>query len=108
MSREKGIEYENRACEFLLNNGFEIIERNFYSRFGEIDIIAIKEGVLHFVEVKGSERYESVYAITSKKLAKIVKTIKFYLCKNHLCCSYCVDAIVVTGKDLSYLPNITL
>lgn len=48
MSREKGKEYEKRACEFLISEGFEIVECNFYSRFGEIDIIAYKEGGFAF------------------------------------------------------------
>lgn len=108
MSREKGREYEKRACEFLINEGFEIIECNFYSRFGEIDIIAYKEGVLHFVEVKGSERYESIYAITPKKLQKIIHTIDFYLSKNSITSSYCIDAIAFKGEEVVYIPNITL
>lgn len=57
MSKEKGKVYEERGCEYLRENGFEIIERNFFSRFGEIDIIALKDNVLHFIEVKGSEKY---------------------------------------------------
>lgn len=108
MSREKGREYENRACEFLLRSGFEIVERNFYSRFGEIDIIAYKEGVIHFIEVKGSERYESIYALTPKKLQKIIHTIDFYLCKNSITASYCIDAIAFRGEEIVYIPNITL
>lgn len=108
MSRAKGEGFENRACEFLIDNGFEIIERNFYSRFGEIDIIARKEGVIHFVEVKGSERYESIYAITPKKLSKIIQTLKLYLSKNSITSPYCIDAIAFSGEKIIYIPNITL
>jgi putative endonuclease len=43
---------ENIACDFLVNRGFEIIERNYLRRWGEIDIVARKDGVLRFVEVK--------------------------------------------------------
>ncbi|MGE4511988.1 MAG: YraN family protein, partial [Sulfurimonadaceae bacterium] len=52
MSRAKGNEAETLACTFLFDAGFSVLERNFYSRFGEIDIIAFKEDVLHFIEVK--------------------------------------------------------
>ena len=52
MSRVKGNLAEDKACKFLDENGFMLVERNFYSRFGEIDIIASKDEVLHFVEVK--------------------------------------------------------
>ena len=43
MSREKGNLAEDKACKFLSENHFHIVERNYYSRFGEIDIIAIKD-----------------------------------------------------------------
>lgn len=108
MSRAKGQEYEQRACEYLMQRGFEILERNFYSRFGEIDIIASKDGCIHFVEVKGSEKYESIYAITPKKLSKIIQTIRFYLCKNFVNAPYCIDAIAFRGEEIIYIPNITL
>jgi putative endonuclease len=52
MSRAKGDIAEELACGFLLERGFFIVERNFYSRFGEIDIIASKDDTLHFIEVK--------------------------------------------------------
>ena len=38
MSRQKGNIAEDKACIFLIENGFSVVERNFYSRFGEIDI----------------------------------------------------------------------
>lgn len=44
---------ENIACRFLTNNhGFKIIKRNYRKKWGEIDIVAEKNNVLHFVEVK--------------------------------------------------------
>lgn len=45
---------ENIACKFLEKRGFRIVERNYRKKWGEIDIIAEKDGVLHFVEVKAS------------------------------------------------------
>ncbi|HEC1788756.1 TPA: YraN family protein, partial [Campylobacter lari] len=46
---------EELACEFLKTQGFEILKRNFYSKFGEIDIIAKKDKILHFIEVKSTQ-----------------------------------------------------
>ena len=43
---------EQFAAELLENAGFEIIQRNYLTKRGEIDIIAHKDGVLHFIEVK--------------------------------------------------------
>lgn len=43
---------EDIAVKYLLNNGFVVIERNYRKKYGEIDIVAKKEGSIHFVEVK--------------------------------------------------------
>jgi putative endonuclease len=43
---------ENVACEYLRRHGYEILERNYLRKWGEIDIIARKGLVTHFVEVK--------------------------------------------------------
>jgi len=109
MSRAKGNLAEGRACEFLLNNGFSIIERNFYSRFGEIDIIAIKDEVLHFIEVKSGLDYETaIQNITPQKLSRLIKTGNVYLKKNRLDVNFVYDAVVVTPKAIEFVENITL
>ena len=109
MSRAKGNLAEDKACEFLLNNGFMIIERNFYSRFGEIDIIATKDEVLHFIEVKSGLDYESaIQNITPKKLSRLIKTGNVYLKKNALDVDFVYDAIAVTPKNVEMVENITL
>jgi len=51
-ARRLGREGENRACQYLRRQGYEIIARNWRSRFGEIDIIARNGGSLIFIEVK--------------------------------------------------------
>ena len=43
---------EEKATEFLKNQGYSIIERNFRTKGGEVDIIALKDDVVVFVEVK--------------------------------------------------------
>lgn len=50
--RETGILGENLACAFLAKNGYEIIERNYRCREGEIDIIARQQDTLVFIEVR--------------------------------------------------------
>ncbi len=109
MSRAKGNVAEDRACAFLLENGFLIIERNFYSHFGEIDIIAIKDKVIHFIEVKSGLDYESaVQNITKTKLSRLIKTGYVYLKKNALNVDYMYDALIVTPQKIWYLENITI
>ena len=43
---------EDLACRFLMKQGFDIIERNYLKKCGEIDIIAKNKGKIHFIEVK--------------------------------------------------------
>ena len=105
MSRKAGNIAEDRAVRFLLQNGFRVIERNFYSRFGEVDIIALKDEVLHFIEVK-SGKGEPIYKITPSKLSKIRKTIQFYLNKTKLDFDYCIDGVIIKGDDIELFENI--
>ncbi len=43
---------EEVAVKYLVQNGFEITERNYSKKWGELDIVALKDEKLHFVEVK--------------------------------------------------------
>ena len=109
MSRAKGNIAEDKAAIFLEELGYFITERNFYSRFGELDIIAIKDDVLHFVEVKSGENYElAIQNITPTKLSRLIKTCNVYLKKNSYEGDYMIDAVVVTPKDIEIVQNITL
>jgi len=109
MSRAKGNKAEDLACGFLDDNSFVVIERNFYSRFGEIDIIALKDGVLHFIEVKSGLDYEvAIQNITPKKLSKFIRTTQVYLKKNTPNTDFMIDAIIVTPKKIWHVENITI
>tara|TARA_R110001592_G_scaffold325782_4_gene606340 strand:- start:264547 stop:264903 length:357 start_codon:yes stop_codon:yes gene_type:complete len=68
MSKDTGQLGENMACEYLVNNGFVILARNYRFRQHEIDIIASKNDCLHFVEVKlrGSDNFGSPASFVSK------------------------------------------
>jgi len=109
MSRAKGNLAEDRACAFLDEHGFMIVERNFYSRYGEIDIIASKDNVLHFIEVKSGLDYElAIQNITPKKLSKLIRTGNTFLKKNNLNVNFIYDAIVVTPQEVELVENITI
>lgn len=105
-SRLKGMDAEERACQFLIRHGFEIVDRNFHSRFGEIDIIALKDSVLHFIEVKSGVSFEPIYAITPKKVEKIYKTLQFYIFQNKLDYPYCISAVIVRGEEIEIYENL--
>lgn len=108
-TKAKGNIAEERACEYLRGLGYKIIDRNVYNRFGEIDIIAFRENVLHFVEVKSGVTYESaVNNITRSKLQKLTRTIQTYQQQKKLNGDYCIDALIVSNEGIEWIENITL
>lgn len=77
-----GKQGEDRAVQFLTEKGFQIIERNYHSRFGEVDVIGIDDDVLVFIEVKtwpsfGLEQLEQ--GINTRKQKRIIETAKYFL-----------------------------
>jgi len=78
--REFGDWGEKQACGFLERHGFKIIERNYHSVFGEIDIVACRGGDYYFIEVKtrGDSALANDLAITSVKKRKLAKTVRSY------------------------------
>lgn len=75
---------EELAVRFLVNNGFEILHRNWrYSRF-EIDIIAEKNGLLHIVEVKlrSGNMVLPEENVTARKIKFLLKATSFFLFQN--------------------------
>ena len=76
LPRTFGDHSEDLATRFLEQEGFVVVERNYYARkFGEFDIIAQLDGLLHFIEVKSSKAdFDPVYNITPAKMRKVVNS----------------------------------
>ena len=110
MSREKGNFAEKRAISFLTDLNFMIIETNFYAKkLGEIDIIAKKDDVYHFCEVKSAQTFElAVQNLTKSKLSKIKRSVDYYLQIKKLNVAFCIDAVVVNDDSIEILENITM
>lgn len=103
-----GIKGEDEACNFLKKQQFSILERNFYSKFGEIDIIALKDNILHFIEVKFTQNDYNIYErIDHKKYQKIIKTIEFYFIKTRKNNDFQIDLICVKNNVIEFIENIT-
>lgn len=76
---------EERACVFLVKKGYAIIDRNWRTRYGEIDIIAYKDDVIVFFEVKTlpNGTIDMIQReLNHQKLKRIVETSKRFLI-NH-------------------------
>lgn len=81
-TRAIGDASESVAAEYLASKGFEIIERNWRTKASEIDIVARRDGVWWFVEVKHRRRNTSgdgVDAITPTKRRQMERAAKMYL-----------------------------
>ena len=96
--RNVGANYEKIAGEYLKTLGYDIVEYNFYSRNGEIDIIAQHEGYLVFVEVKTrtSEEYGTpAEAVSFYKQQHMLKSAQYYLLRHGGECECRFDVIEV-------------
>ncbi|MCM8819219.1 MAG: YraN family protein [Candidatus Omnitrophica bacterium] len=81
----KGTFYEEKAIEFLKLKGYKILEKNFKTRWGEIDIIAKDKNYIAFVEVKARKKdyiVSGLEAVNKDKKDKIRKVASFYASKN--------------------------
>lgn len=101
--RKFGSVGEKLAQVFLLNKGYEIVDTNFYSRGGEIDIVAQKDNILVFIEVKTRSNFKygtPAMAVNLTKKKHLRSTAKVYIYINRLY-GYDVrfDVIEVLIKD---------
>lgn len=93
---------EDFTAEYLKRNGCEILCRNFTIKGGEIDIIAKKGDLIHFVEVKSRMKKPLVpgeSAITKSKIKHIVKTANVYIQRYETDCSCIFDVAVVEVEN---------
>lgn len=82
---EKGRNGEELCSKYLLESGYEILERNFTGIGGEIDIIAKIGDTIVFIEVKAWKTLgfrDLEYAINHRKQKRIIRVSKFYLCAH--------------------------
>jgi putative endonuclease len=84
----RGKRAENYAARWLRKQRIKILEHNFQSRWGEIDIIAMDDKVVCFIEVR--YRKSSCYgtaaeSVTTSKQHRISKTAQVYLQQHHSC-----------------------
>ena len=106
-----GDQSETLATRFLEQEGFVILERNYFARkLGEIDIIAQSEEVLHFIEVKSSksDSFDPIYNITPAKLRKVINSAQYYLKTKGLDMSFSIDVLIVRGDEVEFIENVTL
>ncbi len=89
---------ENVACVFLEKRGFKVLERNYLRKWGELDIVATKGGVIHFVEVKSVSHvtnYRAEENLHPQKLRRLRRVMQTYLLEKHFDGDFQLDLITV-------------
>ena len=108
-NRKVGETQEARAILELENRGYKILCRNFRCRVGEIDVIAMHQGYLVFVEVKYRKDASAGYAaeaVTWKKQQIICRVADYYIhthCSKIPSCRF--DVVAVDGEKISVYEN---
>jgi len=122
--KEIGALGEALAAEYLKRHGFSIRDRNVMRKTGELDIVAQKEDVLHFVEVKtiltdefprekdSTDSYDPSLNLHEAKVRKVARTGEWYVLESEWEGDWQVDAVLVWLRrrdgmaQVSYLPQI--
>lgn len=109
-SRETGANYEAKAAEYLKQKGYQILDRNYRTRQGEIDIVARNEKYLVFIEVKYRTRHAQgtpEEAVDSRKQKRISGAALYYMYQQHYPLETPVrfDVISITGQTIKHIEN---
>ena len=108
-----GNKAESAAAEYLKKQKFSIIDRNWRTRFCEIDIVAKRKKIIHFIEVK--YRYDNKHGrgidyVTQQKLNQMIYAASQWVTYNNYQGDYCLSVIAVSGSDFEvndFIEDIT-
>lgn len=109
-----GARGEQIATDFLKRNGYDIVARNFRTRYGEIDIVAKEKSTIVFVEVKTRSTVHfgtPEEAITRDKQGKLRLMVEYFLSKSNAPHeNYRIDSIGIIMEDgkakLKHMKNV--
>ena len=108
--RQIGFDKEEDAERYLSDNGYRIIEKNFYCSAGEIDIIAEDEEYLCFIEVKYRENADNGFpeeAVDYRKIKHITRSAVYYMNKHGVPEDSPVrfDVVSILGDNIKIIKN---
>ena len=102
--KETGKSGEDIACQFLTRKGYKVIVRNYRKKWGEIDIIAEKDAVVRFIEVKAIHQrgdfsrekgYRPEELAHKTKLGKVARTAALYMEEQKENREFQVDVVTI-------------
>lgn len=86
--RSRGNQAEDEALAYLVDQGLNLLERNFSCKMGEIDLVMDDNGTLVFVEVRyrtDPSRGTGAESVTRAKTQRLIKTAEYYLMTHPAC-----------------------
>lgn len=120
--KEIGKMGEDAASVYLTRKGFSVIDRNVLRKTGELDVVAVKDGTLHAIEVKtllcsefpqeGHTGFDPSFNLHAGKIQKVARTLEWYAAEKHWEGGQQVDGAIVwlRARDkvlrVLYLPQI--
>lgn len=112
-TRRIGDKGEQAAADWLVADGHEIIERNWRTRYCEIDIVSLKDDVLWFTEVKYRKNDDfggGLAAITAKKQQQMRFAAELFMAKHsrYEGCDMCLLAVAVEGNPPTVREQVVL
>lgn len=81
-THQAGAAAEDAAVEFLQQQGFKILAQNYHTPYGELDIVALKQQLLVFAEVrlrKAGALVSAQHTVTPRKQQKIIQSAQYFL-----------------------------
>ncbi len=108
-NRRLGQYGENLAAEFLIRRGCRIIDQNFATPYGELDLIATNGDEILFIEVKTRTNVTYGYpeiAVDTKKLNHLQKAIRIYLEQHRLQMNWRLEIISIELNKLKKTAKI--
>jgi len=89
---------ENIACDFLMNRGFQLLDRNYLRKWGELDIVVKKGSTVHFVEVKSVTWETNIRPEENMhpgKIKRLHRAIQTYLLEKKIDSDWQLDLVTV-------------
>ena len=99
------------AVEYLISHHYQVIDQNFHSIYGEIDIVAIKKNKIHFVEVKARKNISFGLPIDSysqQKQQKIIKTAFIYIQEKKMGMTFQFDFVGILLDQDNQLKSLEM
>lgn len=106
--RRLGFFGERKAARFLKKQGYKIIARNFRCPFGEVDVIAEKQGLFAFIEVKtrsGDYFGQPNEAVDAKRRERYKNCVRYYFSGKVIDFTVRFDIIEVTKEGINHIEN---